>query len=415
MPTYSDIINKMKKEWKAESLMAGANTERGGKIQFSSPILNWATYGGIPMNGITEFFGEPGGGKTTTAIDICKNAKILFQQQLEDKARELREQIARGNKAKVTELEDLLERGPKKVLYVDLEHSFDQAWSKTLGIEDADWVMQPPNVTAESVLNTISELIQTGEMGLVVLDSIPSLVPETELTKKIGEKTVAALANILTVFIRKVVPLLTRYETSLLFINQTRDNQDNPYEVKTPGGRAVRFYANLRIYFRLGNPVDFLGNELPMREENPAGYKVMAKLAKQKTAPFDRKLATYFLMCSGGIRPDFDYAQLAVNRYGIIKKAGAWFTFTDPYTGEVLEKPDPNNPDKSVIVKVNGMQKVYDYFKQDPDYYNKLSRYIMDDISGKVSEEVIDTTSGTVTDIDLPEDSEYEPEGDFGQ
>lgn len=386
MSSYADIIKKKKKEWDCDGLMDGAKAERGQKIPFSSPLMNWCTYGGIPRNKITEFFGDYGSGKTTTAVDICKNAISIFNSELESEISALRVQIANGVKSAYSELEELTERGPKKVLYIDLEHTFDAPWAKTLGIYDADMdVMQPPNVVAEDVLQTVQELIETGEVGLVVIDSIPSLIPRTELEKKIGERTVAALAGLLNVFFRKVVPLLSRYECTLLTINQTRDNLDNPYVVNTPGGKAPKFYASLRMQFRIGAPVDFLGNELPMRTENPAGYLITASLVKQKSAPWDRKQGTYYLMCQSGIRPDFDYALLAVKKYGIIQKGGAWFTVCDPYTGEVLMETDTNSG-KDKPVKLNGMAKVYDYLNANPDYYSRLQKFILDDING-VSEE----------------------------
>lgn len=387
MASYKDIIKKKKKEWNCEGLMDGAHAARGEKLPFSSPLMNWCTYGGIPRNKISEFFGDPGGGKTTTSVDICKNAIAIFKNEFEAKAAELRDKIAQGVKSAYSELEDLNDRGPKRVLYIDLEHAFDGAWSKTLGIDEADMdIMQPPDVVAEDVLQTLQEIVETGEVGLIVLDSIPSLVPRTELEKKIGERTVAALAGLLTVFCRKIVSLLTRYECTLLMINQTRDNMDNPYVVKTPGGQAPKFYSSLRIQFRVGSPVDFLGNELPTNTDNPAGYIINAKLVKQKSAPWDRKQGTYYLMCQSGIRPDFDYALLAVNKYGIIQKGGAWFTICDPFTGEVIMVDDPSNPGKQKPLKLNGLARVYEYLNSNPEYYHKLQKFILDDINGKTDE-----------------------------
>lgn len=384
MSSYSDIIKKKQRDWNCSNLMNSASDERGKKLPFSSPMLNYSTYGGIPRNQITEFFGDPGGGKSSTSIDICKNAHSIFQDEYEKQVADLQDKVAKGNKALKVELEDLQDRGPKRVLYIDLEHSFDGAWAKKLGIVPGTIdIMQPPDVVAEDLLQSVQELVETGELGLVVLDSIPSLTTQQEIDKKYGERTVASLAGLLTVFCRKMVPLLTRYECTLLVINQTRDNMDNPYVINTPGGKALKFYCSLRILFRIGTPVDFLGNELPTNTENPAGYIVTAKIVKQKSAPWDRRNGQYYLMAQSGIRNDIDIAKLAVTKYGLIRKAGAWFSITDPDTGEVLE--DENG----LPVKLNGMAKVFDYLQVHQDYYKKLSDYILADIEGvdKQSEE----------------------------
>lgn len=379
--SYADIINKKKKEWNAPDMMDSAGKDASDKIPFSSCLMNWSTYGGIPRGRISEFFGEPGAGKSTSSVDICKNAVILFKKEWESKIDTLRGQVAKGSKQMQMELEEALEVGPKKVLYIDLEHSFDKAWSRTLGINEEEIeIMQPPDVVAEEILQMVQEVIETGEIGLIVLDSIPSLVPRAELEKKFGERTVAALAGLLTVFFRKIVPLLTRYDTTMICINQVRDNMDNPYVVKTPGGRALEFYASLRIMFRIGHPVDFLGNELPMSTENPSGYIVQSKIVKQKSAPNDRKAASYFLMCTQGIVPLFDYARLARDTYGYIKKAAGWFSFVNPDTGELL------SDSTGKVIKVNGMAKVYQFLQDNVQYYDSLRKAIERDISGKEAE-----------------------------
>ena len=375
--SYADIIKKRIKDWNCDGLMEGAKAKRGNKIPFSSPLLNYSTYGGIPRDAITEFFGAPGGGKSTTAVDICKTAYKLFQEEYQDQLLAFQEKINNGNKSLMSEYEDVKERGPKKVLYIDLEHSFDAVWADTLGIREGEIdIMQPPDVFAEDILQTVKEIIETGEAGLIVLDSIPSLVTQSELDKKFGERTVASLSGLLTIFCRKIVQLLTRYGTTLIVINQIRDNMDSPYVVNTPGGNALKFYCSLRIQFKIGAPVDFLGNELPASTENPAGYKVTAKIVKQKSAPNDRRAGSYYLMAHSGIRVDMDFCMLAVNKYGIINKAGAWFSIKDPYTKEQLVD-ETGKP-----VKVNGMTKVFEYVQNNPEYFNRLVKYITTDIEG---------------------------------
>lgn len=377
MSSYADIINKKKKDWNCTSLMDSAHAERGPKLPFSSPLLNYSTYGGIPRGQITEFFGDPSGGKSTTAIDICKNSHKIFQQEFEDKISILKEKALK-DKVAASELDELEERGVKKILYVDLEHSFDGEWAKKLGIHDEDMdIMQPPDVVAEDILQTVQELIETGELGLVVLDSIPSLTTKQELEKKYGERTVASLAGLLTVFCKKIVPILKRYDTTLLVINQVRDNMDNPYVVNTPGGKALKFYCSLRIQFKIGSPVDFLGNELPKNSENPSGHIVTAKIVKQKSAPWDRKNASYYLMSQTGIEIEMDFAQLAIKKYGIISKGGAWYKFFIPSTGEALEDEEGRQ------VKVNGMAKVLDFLKLNPEYFKQIQDYILADIAGE--------------------------------
>ena len=144
---------------------------------------------------------------------------------------------------------------------------------------------------------------------------------------------------------------------------------ENPYQDQTPGGQALKFYASLRLSFKKGNPIDFLGGELPMKAENPAGYKITVTLKKQKSAPFDRKIGTYFLLSQSGLRVDYEYAELAIKQYGIIVKSGAWFTICDPETREPLEVD-------GTIVKVNGIAKVYEYLQSNLEYYQKLRDYI---------------------------------------
>lgn len=374
--SYKDVLNKKAREWSCPDMLSNVK-DNIPKIPFSSPLLNWLTYGGIPRGRIVEFHGEEGGGKSTTAQDICYNAKLIFAAEHEAKVQEYRDKVAAGKKEYAGPLEDLIDQGPKGVLYWDLEHSFDWQWAGKLGMKRGDIdVAQPGNVSGEQICQALEEAVREGDLGLVILDSIPSLVTAAEWDKKYGERTVSSLAGLMTTFMRKMDPICSMNDCTLLLINQTRDNMDNPYVIQTPGGRAIKFYCTTRIYFRKGAPLDFAGNELPQNVDNPAGYKINVKLVKQKGAPFDRKVASYYLMVQSGIRPDFDYAKLAIDKYGIVKKSGAWFTMCDPFTGEILEEDGK-------AVKVNGIIRVYDYLAANPEYYEKLKKFITADINGE--------------------------------
>ena len=390
--SYKDLLEKKAKAWNCPDMLRSVK-DRVEKIPLSSPLVNWLLYGGIPRGRIVEFFGEESGGKTTSAIDLCHNAVNLFKREQEAKVQEYRELVAKGKKEYQGPLEDMLDQGPKAVVYWDIEHTFDWEWANKMGLKEGDIdVAQPGNVGGEDICQAIEEIARTGEVGLIVMDSIPSLVTKAEWEKKYGERTVSSLAGLMTTFMRKMEYVCAQNDCTLVLINQTRDNMDNPYVIQTPGGRAIKFYATTRLYFRKGNPLDFAGNELPINTENPAGYKITVKLMKQKGAPFDRKVASYYLMAQSGIRPDFDYAKLAVDKYGVIKKAGAWFTMCDPFTGEVL-CDDTGKP-----IKTNGMLKVYDYLRDNPEYYEKVKTFITNDING---------VDAQLDDV-LPENFEYQ-------
>lgn len=380
--SYADIIKQKQKEWKCEKPLVNSVTAiEGDKIPFTSPLLNWVTYGGIPRNKITEIYGAEASGKSTTVLDLCHNASKLFRSEYEAKIAELQQKMSDGDKHAEDMIDELQELGPKKTVYLDIEHAFDITWARKLGLnfdgDDADIdVIQPPNVIAEEILQFVRDLISTGEVGLLAMDSVPALTPQNMLKKDIGERTVALLAGLLATFLPIIIPLLTRYGCTLILVNQTRDNMVNQYVDRTPGGQAPKFYASLRAKFRKGKLVDFLGNELPMNVEESAGCKIEMQMIKQKTAPNDRRLGTYYLMFDSGIRPDYDFAELALNKYQLIRKKGGWYSFVDPNTGEVIETADGKD------VKVNGMAAVYDYLKSNTKYYADLQKFIMDDING---------------------------------
>lgn len=382
--SYADIIKKAQKEWDCPYLMNAATRVKGKRIPFTSPHMNWFTYGGIPRDTIAEFYGPEGSGKTTTAIDVAKNAVEIFKKEYQEELAELQDKLSKGDKHAQDDIDELTERGPKKVIYIDVENAFDITWGSTLGLVFSDDfntidIMQPPTIVAEKLLEVVRKLIETGELGLVIIDSVPALTPDAILKKDVGERTVAALAGLMTNFMVIVNPMLKRYHCTMILINQLRDNLVNAYVPNTPGGRAVKFFSSLRLQFRKGKFLDYLGNELPNNTDNPAGCMIEATLIKMKTAPNDRRLGSYYLMTQSGIRADFDYADLAINTYGLIRKTGGWYTIVSPKTGEVLQTPEGKD------VKVNGLANVYNFLASNKEYYEELKEYIQADIGGETN------------------------------
>ena len=153
--SYKDILNKKAKEWGVPDMLTRIKDDIP-KIPFSSPFLNWLTYGGIPRGRIVEFHGEEQGGKSTTAIDICYNAVKVFKQEHEETIQQYRALISKGKKEYAGPLEDLIEAGPKGVIYWDLEHTFDWKWASKVGIKKGEMEVPQPGNTAIHYYKNVS-------------------------------------------------------------------------------------------------------------------------------------------------------------------------------------------------------------------------------------------------------------------
>ena len=161
---------ELNKKFKAQIINVGTDIIEVSKIPFSSPTANYMTYGGIPVGKITEFYGGEGGGKTTSALDIVKNAQIKFNQVYEDKLDAIEKQIeelsvkeSKEAKAKISKLQSemdaITEQGPKVVVYVDAEQTLDTEWAKLLGVQTEQMILVRPEAqTAEQVFQIIIEL-----------------------------------------------------------------------------------------------------------------------------------------------------------------------------------------------------------------------------------------------------------------
>ena len=253
MSKLDDLMQDMNKKTKEEVVTLGLPSYQHDKIPFTSPRMNYCTFGGLPVGKLIEFFGEEHGGKTTTALDIIAN-----YQQMEN---------------------------ARKVLYVDAENTLDVEWAKKLGVDvDSMITFKPTSQSAEEIFQFILDAIETDEIGLWVLDSIGVLASAKELDNSMEEKTYAGISSALTIFGRKAEMLMQRHQCTGIGINQLRDDLGAMWggATKTPGGRAWKHYCCVRMQFTRGKFIDENGNDLARTAESPAGNYVMMSLVKTK-------------------------------------------------------------------------------------------------------------------------------------
>lgn len=328
--SLENVVKSLNKNMKIGNISLGVEEKEITKIPFSSCRLNYMTYGGLPVGRIAEFYGSDGSGKTTTAIDLAGNAQKLYPD--------------------------------KKVLIVDIEHTFDRTWATKLGL-DCDNILyfDPDSMGAEEVFNMMMELFETGEISVGILDSIGAMVSTQSNEKDIGGRTYGGISMSLTEFSKKVTPILARTDAILIGINQVRDDMNSMYGgTTTTGGKAWRHACTTRLEFRKGNYIDEQGKNLSRSCENPAGNIVNVALTKSKICRADRKVGFYTLRYLDGI----DYISDAIDvgiKLGLLNQAGAWFYLVDLESGEISKDE-----------KFQGKYNLIKYYQDNKESYDKL-------------------------------------------
>lgn len=202
MSRTEQILKSIDAKFGGDIVETGKEETDYERIPFSSPRLNYMTFGGIPMGHIIEFSGPESSGKTSTATDVMKNAQIKFDEE------------AKRNKVE-----------PKKILLVDVEGTYDYTWASKFGLDTKRIIrLKMGGISAQDILNTIIEVLEGREIGLVVLDSIASMIPEQLEDKGVGEKIYGGLAQSLQNFCLKVNKYLRQDKVTIICINQVRDN-----------------------------------------------------------------------------------------------------------------------------------------------------------------------------------------------
>ena len=327
-----EIIKETNKKAGADIFKQGLSSYTYTRIPFTSPRMNYMTFGGLAVGRIIEFFGEEGGGKTTTALDIVANHQNMFPD--------------------------------RDVLYIDAENTLDIEWAQKLGVDvDRLYLLQPESQSAEQIFDFICECVSSGEVGLWVIDSLAALMSSQELEKDMDEATYAGISKPLTRFSKKI-EMLNKHQCTGIGINQVRDKLNSPYGgTTTPGGHAWKFFCSTRIEFRRGKYFDEKGNDLSRSAETPAGNYVLAHIEKTKTAPPSRKEGQYRIRYDIGIDYLADLVDVAI-LYDIIDKHGAWFTIIDTETGEVLQD------------KIQGQANVFKLLDENPEITERVEELV---------------------------------------
>jgi recombination protein RecA len=379
-PLY-EAIQKINDKYKAQLITEGTSRIYVDRIPFSSPRLNYMTYGGVPLGKATELLGAEGGGKTTTALDIVAQAQKKAMQEFEEQRKPIADRIAeleakqqekelsktdqKELKKLQEELAELDELGPRRCVYVDAENTLDEEWAEKIGVDLESLILvRLEDQTAEQALQIILDLIATGQVICLVLDSIPMLVSQKVYDESLEKKSYGGIADAMSTFCPKVSPLISKHKTALVMINQIREDMDNPHNMyKTPAGRALRHLYSLRLFFRRGALLDDKYNEIPQRSELAYGHIVDVSLVKTKICRPDRRTTQYTLMYDIGFDVANDLLFMAI-KYGLIAVRGSYYYILNE-DGEILMNGDEE-------LKFQGKANILQFLREDEEIFEEL-------------------------------------------
>lgn len=292
--------------------------ERVSAIPTGAINLDAATgVGGVPRGRITEIYGPESSGKTTLTLHLAAN----------------------------------VQRAGGVAAYVDAEHALDVEYARKLGVDVDNLLVSQPD-TGEQGLEIVDILVRSGAVDLVVVDSVAALVPKAEIEGEMGDSHVGLQARLMSQALRKLAGSINRSQCSVVFINQLREKIGvmfgNPET--TTGGKALKFYASLRLDIRRIGPVK--------ERDAIVGNHVRVKVVKNKVAP-PFKQAEFDIMFDEGISHTSLLVDIA-SEANIIQKSGAWYSYGDQRIGQGRENAKlflKDNP--ALMAEVEGRVKEF--------------------------------------------------------
>ncbi|MDJ1645875.1 recombinase RecA [Mycoplasma sp. M5725] len=284
-----ELIKEIEKKYGKETLLMLGEKPSLEVETFStgSLLLNNALgINGWPKGRIIEIFGPESSGKTTMSLHAIAEVQ------------------KRGGTA----------------VFIDVEHSIDPNYAKNLGVNIDKLLLSQPD-SGEKALEIVDILARSGHIDLIVIDSVAALVPEVELNGEMKDQTIGSQARLMSKALRKITATLSKNNTSIIFINQVREKIGvifgNPET--TPGGRALKFYASIRVEVRKLSQIT--------ENKETLGNGIKMKVVKNKLAP-PFKTVESEIIYSKGINIIGEIIQLAIEK-GVIERKGAWYSYNN--------------------------------------------------------------------------------------
>ena len=300
--------------------------------------------GGLPRGRVIEVYGPESSGKTTVALHAVANA-----------------QKAGGNAA-----------------FIDAEHALDPVYARARGVDTDSLLVSQPD-TGEQALEIADMLIRSGGIDIIVIDSVAALVPKAEIEGEMGDSHVGLQARLMSQALRKITGALSATGTTAIFINQLREKIGVFFgsPETTTGGKALKFYASVRIDVRRIETLKEAGA--------PVGNRTRAKVVKNKMAP-PFKQAEFDIVYGKGISREGSIIDMGVEA-GIVRKSGSWFTYGDDQLGQ-------------------GKENVRQFLVDNPELANEIEQKILVSLGiGEAPDP--DQASQDVPDIDPDEDAGF--------